>query len=159
VFVSSRFLVGLGVWLLGAATATTGSMIAVQELAQHLLDPQTLQLGATAMSTDHDSRGTGTDPPRAAAIGSSGPSSAGTLLVSGDGSVTARCGAGGAYLLFWSPDAGFRADNVNRGPIGAASVLFRSQDDSVVMQVTCSSGTPIAHVYQPGGDAGDGGDE
>ena len=43
---SSRFLVGLGAWLLGAVTATTGSMIAVNELAHGLLVPQTQQLGA-----------------------------------------------------------------------------------------------------------------
>jgi hypothetical protein len=157
VFVSSRFLVGLGAWLLGTATATTGSMIVVNVLAQHLLDPQTLQLGATAISADHDSGANSADPSRAAR---SNPAASGprTLLVSGDGSVMATCEAGSAYLLYWNPDQGFQADDVNRGPASAASVLFRGPANSVAMQVTCSGGAPVAHVYRPsdGGDGGEG---
>ena len=56
VLVSSRFLVGVGAWLLGAVTATTGSMIAVNELAHGLLGPQTQQLGETTVSADLDRR-------------------------------------------------------------------------------------------------------
>jgi hypothetical protein len=174
-------LVGLGAWLLGTATATTGSMIAVNVLAQHLLDPQTLSLGATAINADYDSHANGSDPSATASAapsvqatkpvakskqstGSSSNAAAsgsaadakGTLLVSGDGSVMATCEADGAYLLYWSPDQGFQADNVNRGPASVASVLFRGQANSVVMRVTCSGGTPVAHLYQPDGD--DGGD-
>ena len=65
--VSSRFLVGLGAWLLGAVTATTGSMIAVNELAHGLLGPQTQQLGTT-VSADLDA-GAGSMSPSTAAGG------------------------------------------------------------------------------------------
>jgi hypothetical protein len=185
VLVSSRFLVGLGAWLLGTVTATTGSMIAVNELAQHLLDPQTLQLSASAINTDYDSGVNSTDPSRvptaapsmqrnkpvvkvnrSARSSSNVPASgsdansAGTLLVSGDGSVMATCDSGSAYLQYWSPDQGFQADDVHRGPADAASVLFRGPANSIIMQVTCSGGTPVAHLYRPsdGGDGGDGHD-
>jgi hypothetical protein len=183
--VSSRFLVGLGAWLLGTATATTGSMVAVNVLAQHLLDPQTMQLAGTTVSADPDPGASGAAPSPAAsatptvrasrptakstaspARNSSGagsqPSSdppAGTLLVFADGSVMATCEPAGAYLLYWSPDQGFEVppDDVHRGPAAMASVLFRGQNGNFVMRVTCSGGTPVAHVYQAtDGDDGSG---
>jgi eukaryotic-like serine/threonine-protein kinase len=67
--------------------------------------------------------------------------------VSADGSVMATCQSAGAYLLYWSPDQGFVADNVNRGPANPASVVFRGSGGGVVMQVTCSGGTPTATVH------------
>ena len=47
-------MVGLGAWLLGAVTATSGSMIAVNELAHGLLDAQAQaqQLGGKPVSAD-----------------------------------------------------------------------------------------------------------
>ncbi len=185
--VSSRFLVGLGAWVLGAVTATTGSMIAVNELAHGLLGTQTQQLGGATVSADLDpgassvspspsassggaaSAGQGARKPRHAAspartaAGSGGPTSstAGTLLESGDGSVMATCQSGGAYLLYWSPDQGFQADDVSRGPAAVTSVTFRgpTASASVVMRVSCPAGTPVAHLYQPSGDDHDGGDD
>jgi hypothetical protein len=174
--VSSRFLVGLGAWLLGAATATTGSMIAVNELAHGLLDAQAQAqpLGGTTVNADFEPRANSTgsasavsDPPagrantpavkvahsatpspNAAATGSPPPNSGGTLLESSAGSVMATCESAGAYLLYWSPDQGYEADDVFRGPAAVASVLFQSTTTSIVMRVSCSGGTPIAHVYQ-----------
>jgi hypothetical protein len=179
VLVSSRFLVGLGAWLLGTATATTGSMVAVNVLAQHLLDPQTLQLAGTTVSANPDPDANRADPnpapittptlrtsrKNAKAAPSPAPTSSstspeGTLLVFADGSVMATCEPAGAYLLYWSPDQGFwvPGDDVHRGPGAVASVLFRGQTGSLVMRVTCSGGTPIAHVYQPtDGGGGSGG--
>jgi hypothetical protein len=179
--VSSRFLVGVGAWLLGAVTATTGSMIAVNQLAHGLLGQQTQQLGEATVSADLDG-GTTPSPspavsgagapsasrpaakvkhsasPSAAASSVTGQSSAGTLLESGDGSVMASCQPGGAYLLYWSPDQGFRADDVFRGPAAIASVTFRGPAASIVMRVSCSAGDPVAHVYRASSDD-DGGDE
>jgi hypothetical protein len=182
--VSSRFLVGLGAWLLGAVTATTGSMIAVNELAHGLLGPQTQQVGGATVSADLDA-GAGSPSPSLAAVAGPSPGStrapkirhssspaasasgvaaqdpAGTLLVSGDGSVMATCQSGGAYLLYWSPDQGFQADDVYRGPAAVATVTFRgpTASASVVMRVTCPAGTPVAHVYQPSADDRTGSDD
>jgi hypothetical protein len=182
--VSSRFLVGLGAWLLGAVTATTGSMIAVNELAHGLLDQQTQQtqqLGGATVSADLDTGLVSVSPapaatsagrrpaskpgparrsasPSAATSAAAGQSPAGTLLVSGDGTVMAACQPGGAYLLYWSPDQGFEADDVFRGPAAITSVTFRGPASSVVMRVTCRSGTPVAHLYRPSDDYGGGDD-
>jgi hypothetical protein len=178
--VSSRFLVGLGAWLLGAVTATTGSMIAVNELAHGLLDQQTQHLGGATVSADLDTglasvspapaatsagRKPGSKPAApvrrsasAATSAAAGQSPAGTLLVSGDGTVMAACQPDGAYLLYWSPDQGFEADDVFRGPAAITSVTFRGPASSVVMRVTCRSGTPVAHLYRPSDDYGGGDD-
>lgn len=172
--VSSRFLVGVGAWLLGAVAATTGSMIAVSVLAHGLLNAQAQQLGGPTVTADFDRDGynVGSAPtvsaspttrasspaPKvthsarpsatAAASGSPPQSSAGTLLESSAGSVLATCKPAGAYLLYWSPDQGYRADDVIRGPAAVASVVFQSLTSSVVMRVSCSGGTPIAHIYR-----------
>jgi len=171
--VSSRFLVGLGAWLLGAVTATTGSMIAVNELAHGLLDAQSQELGGSTVSADlvPSASGTGGSPAasvapsrrarapaakatrsadpgsNAALSGSAGQNPAGTLLESSAGSVMATCEPAGAYLLYWSPDQGFETDDVLRGPAAVASVLFRGPTSSIVMRVSCSGGTPVAHVF------------
>lgn len=164
----SRFWIGVGAWLLGAVTATAGSMIAVGALAHGLLSAQT-QLLAGAPSRADLGAGNSASPTPAASAGnspspsvvsvkpSSGPipaaggaipqSVAPTLLTSADGSVLASCQSGGAYLVYWSPDQGFTARNVNRGPAATASVTFSNQAGGVVMHVFCSSGTPVAHVY------------
>lgn len=177
---SSRFLVGLGAWLLGVGIATTGSMIAVHELAHGLLVSQTQQLGAgaTAVGLVEGSASPSPSPAAPSAIASSSrrpvkrhtvrpsassdaPTPAGTLLESGEGSVMADCVTGGAYLLYWSPDQGFQAEDVSRGPSSVASVTFRglSASVSVVMRVSCLAGTPIAHLHRPSGYDNGGPDE
>lgn len=149
-------------------------MIAVNKLAHGLLEAQSQELGGTMVSADHEPITRSPEPspaasatpalrartPAAKVTPSAGPSSsaalggssaqnpAGTLLESSAGSVMATCEPTGAYLLYWSPDQGFVADDVLRGPAAVASVLFRSTTSSVVMRVSCSGGTPVAHVYQ-----------
>jgi hypothetical protein len=165
--VSSRYLVGVGAWLLGAVTATTGSMIVVGQLANGLLGTQTQQFSGTTSSADHDASGSSTTPaptPTSSASPSASPaaltvtpvvsasSTAGsaappTLLTTADGSVLASCQPGGAYLVYWSPAQGFSVDDVARGPAQDASVTFSNQAGGVVMRVSCPSGTPVAHLF------------
>jgi hypothetical protein len=174
--VRARFLVGVGAWLLGVAAATSGSMIAVNQLAHGLLGSQTQQLTGANLSINPDdatdqpvpsATASGpTDPPsmRSAAAGkrshvksarsgaatpSRGPSLNGTALQTPDGSVTAVCEAAGAYLQYWSPDPGFEADDVNRGPAAVTSVIFRGSTGSVGVRVTCVGGSPVAHLFRP----------
>jgi len=179
--VKSRLLVGVGAWLLGAAAATGGSMIAVNQIAHGLLGPQSQQLTEATLSANPDERadrpspsaaaGSGRPSPSAATrpdrdasstrsrvnVAPSAPSSAsatasphqtaaGTLLQSPDGSVMAACQRAGAYLLYWSPDQGFQADDVFRGPAAIASVTFEGRANEVVMRVSCTSGSPVARL-------------
>jgi hypothetical protein len=143
-------------------------MVAVSALAHGLLSPQTQLLSGAPAGTDLDAGSTSsptapgpspsTSPsPSALPIQpSSGPgtqtggaepqSVAPTLLTSADGSVLASCQSAGAYLVYWSPDQGYTADDVTRGPAAVASVTFSNTAGGVVMRVTCQSGTPVAHV-------------
>jgi hypothetical protein len=101
--VSSRFLLGLGAWLLGAVTATSGSMIAVNTLAHGLLDAQAQaqQLGGKVVSGDLEPKASNTDEspsaspaaaagsrtPAAKAMHSASPSSNAAARGSGRGPV------------------------------------------------------------------------
>jgi len=53
------------------------------------------------------------------------------------GNVVARCQTGGAYLVYWSPSPGFRADVGNRGPAVEAQVGFESSTREIKVRVTC----------------------
>jgi hypothetical protein len=174
--VRSRVFIGASAWLLGAVTATAGSMIAVNQLAHGLFDQPTQLLGSSAVANlDHDSGGrsaaSGSTPiphaspstPRPARRATPAPSqststpapsqststssSGGTLLVSPDGSVMAECLPAGAHLLYWSPDQGFQVDDVYRGPAPVARVTFQGVGGAeVVMNVSCANGTPVARL-------------
>jgi hypothetical protein len=163
--VRSRFLVGLGAWLLGAVAATSGSMIAVNQLANGLLSQGTQQ-GSFTVSSDldagsqphaatHTQRSTSGTAARhrhrhrhphvvVSPSPSVSPSSQGSLLVSADGAVMAVCQAGQARLLYWSPDQGYEADDVMRGPATVASVTFERQGAELTMRVSCNGSTPVA---------------
>ncbi len=164
----SGFLIGAGAWVLGALTATTGSMIAVGALAHGLLSAQTqlfagvpsranLDAGGSVSPTPAVSASISPSPPagpvrptpglRPLAGGAAPSSVAPTLLTSADGSVLAACQSGGAYLVYWSPDQGYTAHNVTRGPAPVAKVTFSNTAGGVVMRVSCSSGTPVAQVF------------
>jgi hypothetical protein len=150
-------------------------MIAVSHLAHGLLSAQAQQLGGTAVNTDFDrsadhahstpvvshsptarastpaarvthSAKPAPSPSPAQSSAPPPPSSGGKLLVSAGGSVMAICESAGAYLQYWSPNPGFEADDVVRGPAAVASVVFQNRTSGLVMQVSCSGGTPILHV-------------
>jgi hypothetical protein len=74
--VKSRLLVGVGAWLLGAAAATSGSMIAVNQLAHGLLGPQTQQLAEASISVNPDDAADRPSPSTAATPGRPSPSAA-----------------------------------------------------------------------------------
>jgi len=165
----SRLLIGASAWLLGAVAATGGSMFAVNDLAHGLLGQGTEQLSPRAVHDDLAGYAGAAKTPRpsqsvriarAASIHKPHPrrtkmtpaptptktGQSGTLLVSKAGSVMATCQSGLAYLLYWSPDQGYQADDVRRGPAAQASLTFETLSTEVNMQVTCHAGVPVAQV-------------
>jgi hypothetical protein len=68
------------------------------------------------------------------------------VLTSAGGTVVASCEASGAYLMSWSPQQGFAASHVLRGPAAKAKVTFSSSRRVVTMAVTCSGGAPSATI-------------
>jgi len=171
--VRSRILLGVGAWVLGAASATAGSLYAVDELGQSLVAQHTKQIsvamvnaelalenadrttpGATRSSSPSTSPSPSTSHPRhrpAAVLPGRARRAvqrqSGKLLTSQGGTAAASCDNGLARLLYWSPAQGFEADDVFKGPASVASVKFTDSAGGVLMRVTCTSaGSPVAHV-------------
>lgn len=167
--VHARILI-VGAWLLGAGTATAGSLIAVSLLGQGIIGSSSQQLTVAAVnralaSETAEPPAAPSKPPSPAAPESASPfpspkphqpsptpasssapppSPAGTLLTSSGGNVVAACASAGAYLLSWSPQQGYEAVSVVRGPAAQAKVTFRSSRNEVNMVVSCQGGVPAA---------------
>jgi len=186
--VHGRIYLAVAAWLLGAGAATGGSLVAVSLLGQSLAAPPTQQLTVaavnralasdskqpTAAPTTGSSRGPGHGKTRATAAASpsaSAPSTApaspsaapgaaagGTLLTSSGGSVVAACGSSGVYLLSWSPQQGYLAEDVIRGPAPLARVTFLAGQSGVSMSVSCNASTPSATITTARSDDGGSGE-
>jgi hypothetical protein len=168
--VGSRVLVGASAWLLGAASATAGSLYAVAQLgqglvAQHatrvsvaMVNAELAQDGATASATGPDARPSPTTSLKALATSAmhrSGgrhqtappvTSNPGKLLSSVGGTTVATCSSAGAELLSWSPSPAqeFEVHRVVAGPSDVASVTFMNSSIGVIMNVRCDSlGVPV----------------
>ncbi|HEX5188635.1 MAG TPA: hypothetical protein VFW16_03780 [Streptosporangiaceae bacterium] len=173
----SRILLGIGAWVLGAASATAGSLYAVDQLGQSLLAQHTKQISVAMvnaeLAVENADRATqGASPPSSPSTSQSPatararhrpaavlpgkarrvvhrPSS--KLLTSQGGTAAASCDNGLARLLYWSPAQGFEAGDVNKGPGRVASVSFTDSSGGVVMRIACTSaGVPFAHVSPVG---------
>lgn len=181
----SRILLGIGAWVLGAASATAGSLYAVDQLGQSLVAQHTKQISVTMVNAELALENADRTTPGATPSSASPSPSPSTshvrhrpaavhvshrvrharshpskLLTSQGGTVAASCDNGLARLLYWSPALGFEADGVNKGPARVASVRFTASSGGVVMRVACSSaGVPVAHVSPLGWGGGSHHDE
>jgi hypothetical protein len=179
----TRTLIATGAWLLGAAAATAGSLLVVSELGegiaaspgqQHSAAPVLNQAQASQVlpSSSPQSRSQAGTSRTGGTGGTGGTGNAGrtkatsgTVLTSSGGTVVARCATAGALLVSWSPQQGFQADSVLRGPAATARVVFAATASTVTMAVSCSHGTPSAATTvtnaevenNGGGDDGGGG--
>jgi hypothetical protein len=178
----TRALLAVGAWLLGAVGATGGSLVAVSLIGQSITGPSAQQLTVTAINRAlaGDGQNAGQPPPAASPSPDpsaparphpaapsrhrtatpappapvSTPSPAGTLLSSAGGSVLAVCQAGGVYLVSWSPQPGYEADDVIRGPGVTAQVLFMAGIHGVRMVVSCTGPVPTARIAPVSDDDG-----
>ena len=166
--VHTRVLLAAGAWLLGVVAATGGSLAAVSLIGQSIAAPPTQQLTVSAVNRALASEGQDPEPSPAArpsrgarhrhaagtpsASASAPATSSGTLLSSPGGSVLAGCAGSGAYLISWSPQQGYAADNVVRGPAAAARVVFLAGQAGVSLTVTCTGSVPSAVVSPVNGD-------
>ena len=87
------------------------------------------------------------------------PAADGTVrtLRSRAGQVAARCSDGLAYLEAWSPNPGYRVDEVVRGPAAVASIWIESDSfDDVEVLVRCEAGEPrLTELVEPDDHGGD----
>jgi hypothetical protein len=168
--VRTRIIIAVCAWSLGVAAATGGAYLAVSMLGEGFTSAPmvkralaseaaetsapaaattpapvpSVRLGGTATPiTRHHvpfTRTTATAP----AASPSPQSQGGTVLSSQGGTIVAGCESAGAYLESWSPQQGFEAKSVVRGPGATAQVAFRSSQSTVTMMVSCSAGVPSA---------------
>ena len=174
--VRTRILIGIGAWLLGAAAATGGSLLAVSRLGEGIADAPSQQLTAGMVKRALASESaeapapanapavklgvtatpiTRRQVPASPSASPSPQSSGGTVLTSEGGTVVAGCDTSGAYLQSWSPQQGYEARSVVRGPATTAQVVFKSSQRTVTMAVSCTDGVPSATTQvqaPPGGD-------
>jgi hypothetical protein len=175
----TRTLIATGAWLLGAAAATAGSLLVVSELGEGvaaspgqqqsaapvLNQAQASQVLSSSTPRSRSQSGTGGTGGTGGTRGTGGTSAtSGTVLTSSGGTVMARCATAGALLLSWSPQQGFQAGSVVRGPAATARVVFTATASTVTMAVSCSRGMPSAattvanaEVEDNGGGEGGGG--
>jgi uncharacterized membrane protein YgcG len=185
--VRTKILIAVGAWLLGAVTATCGSLLAVSLLGNSFgvsasqgqqLTVAAVQSALAAPEKLHVSAG-GPAPsalasvPHAKAVraGDSqtrrrqattppAPQQAeqpGTLLDSPAGTVVASCARGAAYLVSWSPAQGYGSDQIFRGPAAVAKVTFDAGGSAMTMAISCHGGTPTAATFWGHDDGGSGG--
>jgi hypothetical protein len=170
--VPARVLLAIGAWLLGVGAATAGSLFAVSLIGQSIGGSPAQQLTVSAVSRALATGHRAADPSqshshshspsvtrRHRAVIQTPPAggtaaSAGTLLNSAGGSVLAGCRAAGAYLISWSPQQGFEADDVVRGPAANAVVVFEAGSHGVRVAVSCAGSVPSESVSDVGGHGG-----
>jgi hypothetical protein len=156
-----RVVLGISAWLVGAAAATGGSLLAVSALGEGMTPAASQQLSVNAVNRALASEtierpalapapasppATPAARPPAARPRARSPSlsGAGTVLTSQGGAVLAGCAGARAYLVSWSPGQGFEAASVIRGPAATARVAFTDPQQTVTMVVSCASGMPAA---------------
>jgi hypothetical protein len=144
----TRIVIGVGAWLVGAAAATAGGLLVVSELGEGIsASPAAQQSSAAAAEQAQASQAAAqlsSSSPKPRSQRSGTASTSGTVLSSSGGTVVAQCATAGAFLLSWSPQQGFTAGSVARGPATTARVVFAATANTVTMVVSCASGVPAA---------------
>src|SRR2546430_3767176 len=164
----TRIVTGGGAWLLGAAAATAGGLYVVSELgdpisaspasqqssvaaaaqAQAQASQAAANLSSSPAQRSQGSTGgkSGTSGAGPGGSGASGrtASTGGTVLSSSGGTVVAQCATAGAFLLSWSPQQGFTASSVARGPATTARVVFTTAASAGTMAVSRAGWGPSA---------------
>jgi hypothetical protein len=152
--VHSRILLGVAAWLVGAAAATGGSLLAVSALGQGMnpageqvsvetvnraLAKEAAERSAAMPRRSVSPSASPAAPPSPKARHSAPPPSpdtgGGKVLTSPGGTLVASCAGARAYLVSWSPQQGFGSSDVVRGPATNAQVT---------MVVSCDAGAPTA---------------
>jgi hypothetical protein len=161
--VHSRILLGVAAWLVGAAAATGGSLLAVSALGQGMnpageqvsvetvnraLAKEAAERSAAMPRRSVSPSASPTAPHSPKARHSVPPPSpdtgGGKVLTSPGGTLVASCAGARAYLVSWSPQQGFGSSDVVRGPATTAQVTFTGGQLTVTMVVSCDAGAPTA---------------
>lgn len=120
---------------IGASVSAGGDALSEDEVATALAaDDPTQSPQTSSPGADPTTGATTTALPGGSLLG-------GEVLRTTPGAVVVRCDSGSATLVSWSPNPGYRADEVVRGPAAAVSVWFESDvANDVKVVATCANG-------------------
>lgn len=144
-------------WLATAAAAITAGVFAVGAIGHGIAGSTTSPLSDQAVAkalakATHTSAAAPSTSPRTSPATSRPSAPRGTTPeprshvrarpVPG-GSVVVRCAAGQATLESWSPDQGYEADDVHRGPATTVRVKFKSGRSELETEIGCRGDSPV----------------
>ncbi|GAB3823810.1 hypothetical protein GCM10027610_001220 [Dactylosporangium cerinum] len=135
-------------WLLTVAVATAVATWAVGSMRQGIFGTSDAPYSEADVEARlaASSSGPTVAPPTPAPSSAPASSPAGVVraLTTSGGTIVAVCEAGLVTLRSWTPNAGFEAERVQRGPAAVASLRFkaRSGGGDVRAQVVCSGTEP-----------------
>ncbi|MEV4512129.1 hypothetical protein AB0K00_24560 [Dactylosporangium sp. NPDC049525] len=152
--VARRWVLAGGAWLLTVAAATavaTGAVGSMREGIFGTADAPYTEADVDALLAASSAGPTTAPPtPTPAASPASSPGGGGVVraLTTAGGTIVAACEAGLVTLRTWTPNSGFEAEHVQRGPAPVASLRFkaRSGGGDVRAQVTCAGTEPSLAV-------------
>jgi hypothetical protein len=152
-------LIAVG-WLLAAGATAAVATFALDVVGAGILGPQNQPLSqddVTRALAAAPAPVTSSAPPTTTTTPPSGAPAPRGLTVPG-GSLVAECSGGQVTLRSWSPNPGFRTDDVSRGPAASASIKFKNGGTENVTVVTCVGGEPHAESVADDHHGGHGGD-
>ena len=142
----TRSLLAIGGWGLAAAAATAVGLLATGTIGTAITGTTATPLSEqqVARALTRATPAASTQPaPTARATPAGGVT---RVLDTPGGTVIARCRAGQAILLSWSPAQGYDSEHLRPGPARAASLTFDGPDTATRVRVTCPAGIPTAHT-------------
>lgn len=141
----ARSLLAVVGWLAAAGAATTIGVVAVgaigSSIAGTTISPLSQQQvdRALALSSQTASRQPTVTSPTS-------PGGVTRAIGTPGGTIIARCLAGKATLMSWSPAQGYEGGEIHRGPAVTAAVTFETNDTGIRVRIDCSAGVPTARI-------------
>lgn len=133
-------------WLIAAAAATTVGVVAVGAVGSSVVGTSTKPLTQQQIdrALGEASQSPSAQPPTAAPSTTPGGITRG--LTTQGGTLIARCRAGQATLVSWSPAQGYQAEDIHAGPAATATLTFETENREIQVRVTCPAGIPTART-------------
>jgi hypothetical protein len=135
-------------WALGAATAVGVGLLALSLIRSGLTEDAFQPLAPDSVAQADPDPSATVASPASTTPATGGPTTPGAgasserRVTSAGGMVVARCQGGLAYLVYWTPEPGFRAEDVNRGPALVTRVTFEAPGREIKVTVVCVGGVP-----------------
>lgn len=141
----TRSLFAIGGWLIAAAAATAVGLAATGAIGTSITaataTPLTEQQVGRALAL--------TSPTPSRTPAATLPAAPGGIIRALDtpgGTIIARCRAGQATLISWSPAQGYDSEKIHPGPAPAAAITFEAEHTEIRVRVNCPANVPTAHT-------------